>query len=350
LGEGQNVLDPAAISDGTLDQLDTTVLLTPSAYLVTPATVTATDGAASSAAAETGRRAVAPGSSTTWYLGTPLEVTSLTIPVTNDPGGVGPGVHVGLVRPAGSTDWTVPVRRADGAISVTLAASTEVEGVRVTAGTGALDLGPPVVRTVPGVSLRADGQLQDALVAPHWVLRGIDGAFAVFGDSRASPPLTLRASPDGSSAGASVRAASGPGFAPTSAAVSSPRPVTVVRAVADIPGWSATWRAAGGGRSVSLPVRRAGLVQAVTVPAGRGVVSWRYAPPGLALGLWVSAGALVLTVAIGIGLIVGWRRAKRACPGPRSGAGRIGTVRCRPSMERDTPTPWRPVVVPSAPG
>ena len=36
-GEGQDVLDPTAIADGSLDQLDTTVLLTPAAYLVTSA-------------------------------------------------------------------------------------------------------------------------------------------------------------------------------------------------------------------------------------------------------------------------------------------------------------------------
>ena len=348
LGEGQDVLDPAAISDGTLDQLDTTVLLTPSAYLVTTITDTgASSGGASNAGARPGRRDVAAGGSTTWYLGAPLDLTSLTIPVTNDPGGVGPGVHVGLVRPAGSTDWTVPVRAADGAISITLATSAEVVGVRVSAGTAALGLGPPVVRTVTAVSYRADGQLQDALVPPHWALQGLDGAFAVFGDARASPALTLQAGPGGSSDGASVRAASGPRFAPTSAAVSSSHGVTVVRAVADIPGWTALWRPAGSGRSASLPVRRAGLVQAVTVPAGRGVVSWRYDPPGLALGLWVSAGALVLSAATGLGFLVWWRRSRRACPGPRSGAGRIGAVRCRPGKASDVATPWRPVVVPS---
>ena len=36
-GAGQDTLAPAAIADGTLDQLDTTVLLTPAAYLVSPA-------------------------------------------------------------------------------------------------------------------------------------------------------------------------------------------------------------------------------------------------------------------------------------------------------------------------
>ncbi len=344
LGEGQDVLDAAAVSGGALDQLDTTVLLTPSAYLVT--TVRGTT--APSTGAEAGRRDVAAGGSATWYLGTPLELTSLTIPVTHDPGGVGPGVHVGLVRPAGSTDWTVPVRGSDGAVSITLATPAPVVAVRVTAGTAALGLAPPVLRTVSGVSYRADGQLQDALVPPHWVWHGLDGAFAVFGDARATPPLTVRAGPDGSGAGASVRATSGPEFAPTSASVSSPRAVTVVRAVADIPGWTALWRPARGGGPVALPVRRAGLVQAVTVPAGGGVVSWRYDPPGLALGLWVSLGALVLSAAAGLALLVGWRRSKRACAGPRSGAGRIAIGRCRPRTARHAPTPWRPVVVPRA--
>jgi len=37
MGDGQNVLDPGAVGDGTLDQLDTSILLTPPAYLITAA-------------------------------------------------------------------------------------------------------------------------------------------------------------------------------------------------------------------------------------------------------------------------------------------------------------------------
>ena len=338
------MLDPAAISGGTLDQLDTTVLLTPSAYLVT--TVPGTT--APSTGAEAGRRNVAAGGSTTWYLGTPLELTSLTIAVTHDPGGVGPGVHVGLVRPAGSTDWTVPVRRSDGAVSITLATPAPVVAVRVTAGNAALDLAPPVLRTASGVSSRADGQLQDALVPPHWVWHGLDGAFAVFGDARPPRRSPCGPVPTGPTPAASVRATSGPGFAPTSAAVSSSRAVTVVRAVADIPGGPRCGgRSEGEGRWRCRSAAPASCRRSPCPPDG-GVVSWRYDPPGLALGLWVSLGALVLSAAAGLALFMGWRRSKRACAGPRSGAGRIATGRCGPWTARHTPTPWRPGVVPRA--
>ena len=54
MGDGQNVLDPKAVADGTLDALDTTVLLTPSAYLVTSA-----DLAPSSTDQGVGRRTLA---------------------------------------------------------------------------------------------------------------------------------------------------------------------------------------------------------------------------------------------------------------------------------------------------
>jgi hypothetical protein len=69
----------------------------------------------------------------------------------------------------------------------------------------------------------------------------------------------------------------------------------VIRAVAPIPGWSATWRPTGATATRSLAVQRAGVVQAVDVPAGRGVLTWLYSAPGLNAGAWCAlAGALVL--------------------------------------------------------
>ncbi len=58
-GEGQNTLAPSAVANGTLDQLDTSVLLTPAEYLVTSS---AGDGPAAGPAG-TGRRAVPAGQS-----------------------------------------------------------------------------------------------------------------------------------------------------------------------------------------------------------------------------------------------------------------------------------------------
>jgi uncharacterized membrane protein YfhO len=81
--------------------------------------------------------------------------------------------------------------------------------------------------------------------------------------------------------------------------VTSAHGVSVIRAVAAIPGWSATWQPQRG-PAVTLAVRRVGLVQAVAVPAGPGVLTWSYTPPGFSLGLLVSlasAAAIVIIAA-----------------------------------------------------
>ena len=155
-------------------------------------------------------------------------------------------------------------------------------------------LGSPSLTSEDGTHYVADGQLEAAVVPPRWVYRAQDGSFAVFADRVARPALTLHGSP-----GASVHATAGPTFAPSAAAVSSPHGVEVIRSEAMIPGWSATWHP-DTGPAVTLPIRRVGLVQAVEVPAGHGVLTWAYDPPGSTAGLVLSAsalGALLLVLA-----------------------------------------------------
>jgi hypothetical protein len=168
--------------------------------------------------------------------------------------------------------------------------------IQVTAGPGQVTFGPPVVGTAGGARYRADGVLQDALVPPRWRPHGFDGQFAVFSDSLAKPPLTLQPAAHQRLGGAAIKAAGGPAFAPTSAQVSSPHGVTVIRSAAAIAGWRAVWHPAGGHAAVELPVRRSGLVQAVTVPPGRGTLIWAYDPPGARIGRWVSLAALIILI------------------------------------------------------
>ncbi len=136
----------------------------------------------------------------------------------------------------------------------------------------------------------ADGQLQDALVPPHWEFAGFDGPFAVFANQRAQPPLRIQALPGRSIAGAWIGHSSGPPADPTAATVSSPHGARVVRAVAAISGWSATWHP-GQGPATALTVQQDGLVQAVDVPPGLGVLTFRYSPPGFPVGLALSLAA-----------------------------------------------------------
>jgi hypothetical protein len=291
-GEGQDMLSPSAISDGVLDQLDTTSLLTVPQYLITPAS--ASPGAAGPGPG-TGHRDLAAGQEGTWYFGTTLEASKLGVPDPDARRDAAAGTRIGLVTPGGAVRWFAA--RAASASLLTVSLPHPVASVAVTgrAGRRPSQLGPPVIGEPDGRAFIADGQLQDALVPPQWGFAGRDGSFGVFVDHLARNPLTLEALPGQPASGATVRRLAGPATGPTAAAVSSPHGVRVIRAVADIPGWHATWHPrGGGGRPAALTVDRAGLVQAVDVPPGRGVVTWNYVPPGFPAGAGLSLGAIVL--------------------------------------------------------
>jgi hypothetical protein len=120
------------------------------------------------------------------------------------------------------------------------------------------------------------------------------------------------------------------------AAVSSPHGVRVVRSVAAIAGWSATWHPRRG-RPTALAVSRAGLVQAVEVPPGSGVVTWSYVPPWFTAGLALSLGATALILLLVVGTVadgtLGGEPAGAPSPGvpPRqSGSGGSAPARALP--------------------
>jgi hypothetical protein len=141
----------------------------------------------------------------------------------------------------------------------------------------------------------ADGDLADTLVN-GWSFAGDVDQYAYFTNRHADAPLTLVPLPGGSTNGASIRALSGPKVEPTSAAVFSPHGIEVVRSVTAIPGWRAIWHPKRG-TTRSLLVKRRGLVQSVTVPAGEGIVTWSYDAPG-------GKGGVVMTI-VGLSLLVG---------------------------------------------
>jgi hypothetical protein len=186
-------------------------------------------------------------------------------------------------------------------------------------------LGPPSITAAGGSAFVADGQLQDALVPPHWEFAGFDGPFAIFANRRAQPPLRIEALPGRSISGAWIGDASGPPAEPTAAAVAegpgksdtvfSPHGARVVRSVAAISGWSATWQPRHG-PAVPLTVQQDGLIQAVDVPPGLGALTWSYTPPGFPVGLILS---LVATALIGVCFGLSLRGLKGWGPGRRDG-------------------------------
>ena len=300
-GAGQDTLAPAAVADGTLGQLDTTVLLTPAAYLVSQA-----GGAGRPRPAGTGRRDITADQRATWYLGSTSDVSRVEVPDAEASRDVAARIQIGLITPDGSTRWFPARVLTPLALAITVpqpVASVAVAAQTPGRSAGApgsqsvpRSLGPPSVTVAGGSVLVADGQLQDALVPPHWESAGFDGPFAVFANRFAQPPLRIEALAGRPLSGAWLRGSGGAPAEPAAATVYSPHGARVVRSVAAIDGWSATWQPRHG-PAVALTVQADGLVQAVDVPPGLGVVTWSYSPPGFRAGLALSLAAAALVTA-----------------------------------------------------
>jgi hypothetical protein len=318
-GEGQDVFAPGAASDGVLDSLDTTDVLAPPAYFGRVVAGRARGAAASRGVP--GVRDVARGRSTTWFFGTSRTVTSADVPVAGT--AAVRGLRLGLLGARGHVRWSAATAAAGGLVRATWGGPTTAVGLTASwaGGRATVLLGAPDV-VDGGAGFLLDGVLQRAITAPHFAYAGHDGAFGIFDDRRAAPPLRLRQprAAAGAAGAAVVRRLSGPPLEPTSAEVDSAHGAEVVRAVAAGPGWHASWRAAGAAAAAPLPVRRLGVVQAVEVPAGRGVLTWTYDAPGFLAGAWISAGAALAL--LGLATLARSGRRRRARPG---GAGDVPT-------------------------
>ncbi len=322
IGDGQNTLAPQAVADGTLDQLDTTVLLTPAAYLVTSA-----DGTGPAAGpAGTGRRDLAADQRATWYLGAVTEVSKVEVPDADARQAAAAGTQLGLTAPGGAIRWFRARAATPSTLAVTVRAPVASVAVVAQAHAKVGVLGPPSVVATGGSVLVADGQLQNALVPPRWVLAGADGPFAVFANHLAQAPLRLETAGGRPASGAWVTDISGAPAEPTRATVFSPDGVRVVRSVAAIAGWTTTWQPRNG-RAISLPVQRDGLVQAVDVPPGLGTLTWSYSPPGVRVGLVLSLVAGVLVAGL---FVVALRGRKRAGPGSVTPTAALSTSNAEP--------------------
>ena len=290
-GEGDATLAPQAIENGTLDQLDTSVLLTLSAYLITEAGA----GGPGAGPAGTGQRNIAADQRATWYLGTTLEVSKVVVPDADARRDAAAGTQIGLTTPAGSTLWSRARAVTPSTLAISLprpVASTAVTGLAHAAPS---PLGAPSITAADGSVFVADGQLQDALEPSHWNFAGFDGSFAVFANRFAQGPLRIESPGGQSSAGAWITGVSGAPDEPTAATVFSRHGARVVRSVAAIPGWSASWQPRQG-PATTLTVQRDGVVQAVDVPPGLGVLTWSYTPPRFLAGLSLSLAATALVL------------------------------------------------------
>ncbi len=151
---------------------------------------------------------------------------------------------------------------------------------------GAISISEPSIRPSSGSTFFTSGPLATALGGGTWTEITGTAGFSVLVDKAAAPLLRVTAKR------ATVRlVSSDPWTGSAVVLVQSPAPTVLVRSVADIPGWQA--RLTHGGLQRFLAVRRDGLAQSVSLPAGVSRVSFRYVPPGWATGqLLALSGAL----------------------------------------------------------
>jgi hypothetical protein len=265
-GQGHNTVSLKAVGDGTLDQLNAGYLMTLPRYLLS-----------NSATEEPNpvTRTVADGASTTWFLGQSFDLNSVTVPVRSG------RARIGLLLPDGTTRW-LPVGQS------TLPRPVAATGIVAQAIGGPARVASPTAVTTGGQRLLADGALQQALSTHDWKFVGNLDSYSVFTNRSAGPPLSIQPLPGKPLGTASVQRLTGNRLFPTSARVVSDNGAVVVRSVSAIPGWKVTWRRDGAANAQELPIKEHGLVQAVAVPAGKGVLSWRYDPPGFRVGAVLS--------------------------------------------------------------
>lgn len=302
MGEGQDVLSPRAIGDGTLDQLATSALLTLPRYLVTAAAAPGQPAGQQDAGQHTGQRSLAAGRQATWNFGGRLQISALTAADPRASQDAAAGARLGFLSPDGHAHWYPATAAGGRELAVRLPhPATAVAGI-ARAGRWQSRIGPLAATETGGHQVVADGPLQGVLTPPRWRYAGQDGPFAIFTDRFSWAPLTLRALPGRLLTGARLRLLAGTAADPRAAQVSSSQGVQVIRSVSATSGWHASWRPANG-RPLPLPIHRDGLVQVVSVPPGRGIVTWAYSPPGLQAGLVLSAGgAAIVTVLLLVSL------------------------------------------------
>ncbi len=363
----QGSLTPSTLTDGTMSRLDLGVLVTvpenfvhlvvaapgvPNSTLAgaTPLPPVPPDRAAAPATvgapptlsvdslaykyvdAPPAAVALVPGQIRTQYFGTVLAVSAVHLPLEVAPPVPGsaeltPHVRVGLLGPkatavhwlAGPAGVAVP-----GDLRLAVPGAPEASGLVVEAvappsvlGARAVQAGQAVISTAGQGTYRVDGGFRDIVAPPQWRFAGMIGVFCVF---VAEAPAG-RAYVTGTAG--TARVLSDPPWGTTRVEVTTTAPGTLVRSESYASGWQATIDPAPGttGPSTSAAVVRRGLVQAVAVPAGTHVVTFRYRPHRVVEGLALSGAGVLVALALALSGRRGAGLRRRAAAG-RSPAGR----------------------------
>jgi hypothetical protein len=272
-------LSPAALANGTLDQLGLTTLLTAPSYLQTsPATISTT------------HFLIGAGAAKVIYLGEYQAVRRVVARVVR---GSQAHLKVGLVLPNGKRAW---LPRGFGNGIYLPPGPIPAEAVVIEAAKGqSLLVSAPEVFGIRGVSETLDGPLAGALSPPRWIFRGNQGGLSIFLERDATPHLVLL----GAHGSARLLHESLDGSEVDQ--VRTDRAASLVRDVAWAPGWQASLeKIDGSGPAFSEEAHRHGLVQEVVVPEGAWKITWSYHAPGLDSAEVAAAFGIVAILALAV--------------------------------------------------
>ncbi len=285
---GQDAVTPSALSSGVFDSLDVRALLVLASSFENPV-----------APGHPGFVALSRSTPTTRYFGREVDVASIEISSA-------PTVSAGALGSAARGLRLLGARSADPAARIVLGKNRATVYFRPGAPSAGLVLarrqaGPPqlavTVTPVGRAAFSPTGPLAAVVTPPHWRLAGSIGPYLWLVDTRAFGPFATLSPTGHGSVAAHVRIVSSSPWTPTETVeVATTRAVLLVRSVAALPGWRATISTRGRVRPAVL--RRFGLVQAVELPAGTSIVTFRYDPPGFALGAGLTAAGSALVAAL----------------------------------------------------
>jgi hypothetical protein len=253
--------------------------------------------------------------SRTWLFESPVEVDEVDLAIgagESVSSAITPKLRIGVVTTGGQVVWPDVVKRTTSAHGATVEFRTPVAATSLVAsGPGAGEISDTTIVIGPETRIALDGPLQDALDKGGWRYAGrLDGFVRYVLDS-ASRNVWIEGDPTGASV---VRISTTIEDGETDR-VDTDHPVVVARSEAYAKGWHVEVTNMGDGRTVELPAKAVGLVQGVSLPAGKFEIRWSYWAPGMSLGLASSAlGALVLVAGV---VVLAWnpRRRRQAAAG-----------------------------------
>ena len=299
----QSDLTVTALAGSTFDDLNLTTLVTRPGYLARPAPSGST-AAPAGAVPET----LPPRGQQAWYLGSPLQLTGVSMQLRPDPTCPPPpgGLGLGLLTPSGvtrpvSSALTPDPSRAGSTVAALDGTTTAVGIVVANSGACALTVDSATVDTARSGRLLLAGPLQGAVTPPRWQFVETLGSFVVFHNTAARGRFWVASADGGPAPAATLRVTDDPLTGNQAVVVATSRPSVVVRSVAAAPGWSATVRTGPNGVSRDVPVPSSGaLVQAVPVPAGTSSVTWSYRPASVTVGVAISLTGLAALGVFGL--------------------------------------------------